>query len=80
MHILSDLNTSTWDDCKLKAVLDFLYGDTNKYMRALDTMDKLGTRKPTVMFKDAVWGEGGVRNHEDTLARVSDLEEFNEDE
>ena len=61
MNILSDLKTSTWDDHEVRVLLDFLYGDVQKYMRALDTMDKLGTRKPTVTFKDAVWGEGGAR-------------------
>lgn len=50
MSILEDIDTSQWGAKELKAALDFLYGDVEKYFEQVAHMHAYGDHKPKTQY------------------------------
>ena len=50
MSILEDLDVSQWSDTEVKAALDFLYGDAEKFFDQIVQLNLLGDHKPRTEY------------------------------
>lgn len=51
MSILEDIDTSQWSEKELKAALNFLYGDVDKFFEAIQHLHTIGDHKPRTAFR-----------------------------